>query len=134
MYEALVANAAANVVITDTEFRYRTRFTKEQIRCLEEKFIQRPYIHKTQRLKFAEELKIPEETVRIWFQNRRTKSKKEKMTRPCLCSDPVATASSQFNLLQTAPLIPPYIFAQTSDYLTNITEKIMNTIELQKQL
>ena len=45
-----------------------------------------------------------------------------------------ATASSQFNLLQTAPLIPPYIFAQTSDYLTNITEKIMNTVELQKQL
>ena len=99
------------------------------------------YIHKTQRLKLAEELKIPEKTIRLWFQYRRRKIKKQKMTRPCLCSDPVAeayivaaTASSQFNLLQTAPLIPPYIFAQTSDYLTNITEKIMNTIELQKQL
>ena len=46
--------------LADTEFRYRTRFTKEQIRRLEEKFMQRPYIHKTQRLKLAEELKIPD--------------------------------------------------------------------------
>ena len=58
----------------------RTSFTKTQIQKLEEKFGQQKYLTKMDRTKLAAIIGLTEKHVKTWFQNRRTKWKKE-------CSD-----------------------------------------------
>ena len=56
--------------------RHRTSFSSMQLKRLEEEFDGDNYIIGMKRWRLSEELDIPEKQIKIWFQNRRTKSKK----------------------------------------------------------
>src|SRR6218665_1032296 len=57
--------------------RVRTAFTYEQLVSLENKFRQTRYLSVCERLNLALALNLTETQVKIWFQNRRTKWKKQ---------------------------------------------------------
>lgn len=57
--------------------RHRTSFTSFQLKRLEEEFDQDAYIIGMKRWRLADELEVPEKQIKIWFQNRRTKLKKD---------------------------------------------------------
>ncbi|XP_057306669.1 homeobox protein Hox-B4a-like [Hydractinia symbiolongicarpus] len=60
--------------------RQRTIFTPSQLRKLEEKFKECSFIVGEDRQMLAKELKLKEQQVKIWFQNRRTKCKQSGTT------------------------------------------------------
>src|SRR5277367_2496148 len=57
--------------------RARTAFTYEQLVALENKFKHTRYLSVCERLNLALALNLSETQVKIWFQNRRTKWKKQ---------------------------------------------------------
>jgi len=57
--------------------RVRTAFTYEQLVSLENKFRQTRYLSVCERLNLALALNLTETQIKIWFQNRRTKWKKQ---------------------------------------------------------
>ncbi|XP_055350521.1 homeobox protein slou-like [Paramacrobiotus metropolitanus] len=57
--------------------RARTAFTYEQLVALENKFKSTRYLSVCERLNLALSLQLSEQQVKIWFQNRRTKWKKQ---------------------------------------------------------
>ncbi|XP_075976108.1 uncharacterized protein LOC142976562 [Anticarsia gemmatalis] len=57
--------------------RFRSAFTTDQVNYLEKQFKKFPYIGNAHRKDVAVALNIPERAVKIWFQNRRMKEKKE---------------------------------------------------------
>ncbi|XP_018606704.1 homeobox protein pnx isoform X2 [Scleropages formosus] len=58
--------------------RIRTAFTLEQLRVLESSFRNSRYLSVLERYGIAAALRLSETQVKIWFQNRRTKWKKER--------------------------------------------------------
>ncbi|XP_046967581.1 homeobox protein 10-like [Vanessa cardui] len=83
----LALNKGGEMVATNMNFfqnyrlkkskRYRSAFTTEQINYLENEFKKFPYIGNTNRKEVANILDISERAVKIWFQNRRMKEKRE---------------------------------------------------------
>ncbi|XP_061704596.1 homeobox protein NOBOX-like [Cydia pomonella] len=57
--------------------RFRSAFTTEQIKYLDAEFRKYPYIGSARRKEVSSALNIPERAVKIWFQNRRMKEKKD---------------------------------------------------------
>ncbi|KAJ2947433.1 hypothetical protein O0L34_g17211 [Tuta absoluta] len=57
--------------------RFRSAFTTEQVNYLEKEFRKYPYIGNARRKDVALVLDIPERAVKIWFQNRRMREKKD---------------------------------------------------------
>lgn len=55
----------------------RTVFTIEQMTALEDNFAKQRYLSVPERLQLAQELGLSEQQVKTWFQNRRTKWKKQ---------------------------------------------------------
>jgi len=57
--------------------RVRTAYTSMQILNLEREFSNNMYLSRIRRIELAQKLKLTEKQVKIWFQNRRVKYKKE---------------------------------------------------------
>uniref|UniRef100_A0A1A9VQT5 Homeobox domain-containing protein n=1 Tax=Glossina austeni TaxID=7395 RepID=A0A1A9VQT5_GLOAU len=59
--------------------RTRTAFTNFQLIQLEHEFKIKQYLHRTRRITIARKLGLCERQVKVWFQNRRMKEKRDKM-------------------------------------------------------
>ncbi|XP_060933391.1 homeobox protein pnx [Limanda limanda] len=102
--------------------RIRTAFSLEQLQVLERSFHRCHYLSVLERHTIASALRLSETQVKIWFQNRRTKWKKERVqgsepeeergfsasftSHPALCSCPGCLPLLCRHLPLPAPLLP----------------------------
>lgn len=81
--------------------RVRTAFSTEQIRTLERTYLRHRYIDSERRAELAKTLNIGDKCIKIWFQNRRMKEKRESS------ESSYESSSETGNDTPTVPSSPP---------------------------
>ncbi|XP_062992124.1 homeobox protein notochord-like [Elgaria multicarinata webbii] len=76
--------------------RVRTVFTPDQLERLEKEFLKQQYMVGTERVDLAATLHLTETQVKVWFQNRRIKWRKQSLEQK-------AAKLSQFGTLRASP-------------------------------
>ncbi|XP_046565717.1 ventral anterior homeobox 2-like [Haliotis rubra] len=109
----------------DRPKRARTTFSSEQLYKLEQEFQRNQYLVGKERTELAKRLKLSETQVKVWFQNRRTKYKRDREREAEAKDSKAETVATQniLRLLQAtrhypvnpcpAPVPPSYPYFQT---------------------
>lgn len=106
--------------------KQRPLFSQQQVQRLEKEFSQEKYLTEAKRAELSTDLKLTETQVKTWFQNRRTKWRKE-------IKDEVA--SSTMGERQVArsvpqPLSPPFGVATPQSHSTFTHSQALSAISL----
>ncbi|CAH0673931.1 unnamed protein product [Spodoptera exigua] len=101
-----IARPQAPTLANKKPKRVRTAFTTDQLMALENEFKQCRFLARPRRLQLADILRINERTIKIWFQNRRMKQKKD--LAESQSSSAESSEDNQSPILQYHVVIPSY--------------------------